>query len=1163
MTPEQTQTSRNSLLIERVAVERLDGIVGRFEIPALGPGVTLIYGPNASGKSRTATALQGLIWPDTTPARAEFSGSLAMAGDRWFVNSMDRRGEYQRNGVRIPAPDLAGIPSAQRDRYVLSLHDLLVADSDAFAEVVQQESMGGFNLAKAREACGLGKNAPKAAPGKFAKDYQRTREATRALRNQDQVLQGDEARIASLTRQRDAAVAAAETVRLLRAAQDYLDAHDALRGAAIVRDGFPAQLGQMSGGEAAEIDKLTQAITALDDERREKNSVLDKARHDLERNGFASGLPPAELPSQLRGRRDQLLSLCSDLENELRTIAQLRAQCDQAQRRLGDHIDDAQMRAFDERGLRDLASLKRTYREAQNEVDARNAMERWIGSVQQPANLAALRRAVELLSDWLREPRGVTSRGPRSMDKIALLLAAGLIVIQALILGFQVSPLFLVLAVLAVPVAGVAFKVERGMTTRSSQQREQEYAGLMLEPIAQWTPASVNAVLGQLRARLSAAEFENEKHTKWADMADRRRASEELVRQKFNEMRRVIDEFGITIDEEPGTLDQAADALEKWRRCADELSTAEATADNVRAQIAQGLSELNAMLAGLGASAAPTSADAGPILDELERRITLARNATDDIARCRQDLTNRIDPAITARQAELDQIYQSLGLEPGDARTVRDWCAKFADYTSAVKAVENAATVVATRRQVLDSAPELLELSRTEIDTRLAAASELAGQAEGLRAQIHAINASIDVAKRGSNLEGAIASEAQARDRLLTARSHDAAQTAAWNVAEFVHQQTRAVNRPRVFQVAADYFARFTAGAFQLDIDDSSAPAFFALETSTQRPRALNELSSGTRIQLLMAVRLAFIETMEHGPRLPLLLDEVLGNTDDLRAAAIIDATIEICRSGRQVIYFTAQQDEIAKWRSRAARDGADVEVSLVDLADIRKLAAAELPAGIEWNPSLFASTPVPDGTDHAAARTLFRVPAIDPWAGSLAGVDLWYLIPDVAALARLRELSISTWGQYLEMRPRGVDALVPGFAQVDARAEHLARALEAALDTWRIGRTPPLTRADLEGCSAISSTYLAAVCDLAERYAWDGAAILSALRGKELSGFRQKAIDDLEDYLRLNGFLTDAAPEPMAKIRTTALAAAAGGIEHAMLGIHDIDALLERAAGR
>jgi len=498
MTPELKQNGRNPLLIERVAVERLDGIVGRFEIPALGPGITLIYGPNASGKSRTAIALQGLIWPDTTPARAEFTGSLAMAGDQWFVTSMDRRGEYVRNGMRIPAPDLIGIPSAQRDRYVLSLHDLLVADSNAFAEVVQQETMGGFNLAKAREACGLGKNAPKAAPGKLAKEHQQTREEIRALRSQDQALQGDEDRITSLARQRDAAVAAVETVRLLSAAQEYLDARDALRDAEIVREAFPAQLSQMSGGEAAQIEKITQAIKTLDDEQREKNSALYRARHDLERSGFATGLPPAEVVPQLRRRREQLMSLCSDLENEIRTITQQRAQRDQAQRRLGDRIDDAQMRSFDERGLRALADLKRAYERARNEIDAQNAMAHWIGSIQQPVDLGALRRAVELLSAWLREPRGDKSRSARSMDKIALLSAAGLIVVLVLILGFQASPLFLVLAVLAAPFAGVAFKTETTVITGSSHQHEQEYAGLDLEPIADWTPASVIAVLGRL-----------------------------------------------------------------------------------------------------------------------------------------------------------------------------------------------------------------------------------------------------------------------------------------------------------------------------------------------------------------------------------------------------------------------------------------------------------------------------------------------------------------------------------------------------------------------------------------------------------------------------------------------------------------------------------------
>src|SRR5688572_4361310 len=101
------------LVVERVGIERLEGIAGPYELSELCSGINLIYGPNASGKSRTATALQGLIWPDTTPGRAEFTGTLAMSRERWLVVSADRRAEYQCNGSPVSAPSLVGIPSSQ------------------------------------------------------------------------------------------------------------------------------------------------------------------------------------------------------------------------------------------------------------------------------------------------------------------------------------------------------------------------------------------------------------------------------------------------------------------------------------------------------------------------------------------------------------------------------------------------------------------------------------------------------------------------------------------------------------------------------------------------------------------------------------------------------------------------------------------------------------------------------------------------------------------------------------------------------------------------------------------------------------------------------------------------------------------------------------------
>ena len=63
----------------------------------------------------------------------------------------------------------------------------------------------------------------------------------------------------------------------------------------------------------------------------------------------------------------------------------------------------------------------------------------------------------------------------------------------------------------------------------------------------------------------------------------------------------------------------------------------------------------------------------------------------------------------------------------------------------------------------------------------------------------------------------------------------------------------------------------------------------------------------------MAAVRVAFLE-QDESARLPLLLDETLGTSDDGRAGAIIDSVIEIAREGRQVFYFTAQHDEVGKW---------------------------------------------------------------------------------------------------------------------------------------------------------------------------------------------------------------------------------------------------------
>ena len=77
-----------------------------------------------------------------------------------------------------------------------------------------------------------------------------------------------------------------------------------------------------------------------------------------------------------------------------------------------------------------------------------------------------------------------------------------------------------------------------------------------------------------------------------------------------------------------------------------------------------------------------------------------------------------------------------------------------------------------------------------------------------------------------------------------------------------------------------------TARAFDLRLRGDGT--FVAHDVRQGAERALSELSSGTRMQLLLALRMAWIETREQGGEtLPLFLDEALTTSDEARFAVM------------------------------------------------------------------------------------------------------------------------------------------------------------------------------------------------------------------------------------------------------------------------------------
>lgn len=1170
MTDDGTVPERHSLVIRRVGIERMAGIDRPFGIDRLSPGINVIHGPNAIGKSRTSKAIQALVWPELAADGSVIRGELAVADSSWEVETHYGRVLHQRHGETIAAPAFGISPANQHDRYLLTLHDLLAADdrqNQEFAAVIQRESAGGYDLNAVRAATGLA-TAPKAAPGRFRNAHQDARTVTSALKRADQALQARDRDRDRLVEERAAADEAVARVGLLEAALEHAAAVARRTVAAIARDAFADPIGRMAGDEFERLQGLRQRVADL--QRQRDGLTTGIARHEraLADAGFPRGLPDEADLHRLASLTASLGQVEREREAAAADLAEATARVRHQRQRLGNGLTEEQLAALDLTGLRELGSLARRFREAEHRVAAQAELAAWVGPLDVPANLDALRRGAEGLGRRLRLA-GSEAASPREARLRWAVIAAALVIVLAAIALAVVSIIaWAALGLLAIPLLWLAFQADRSGAAEEARGVETAYLALGLDPPAAWTPEHVEPLLDQLQERLAAASVQQEKATVWNGLAQRRADAGQMRKDLATRQAAQIETLGLTIgSDEPDEIRLVADAIDRWRQASDELAAIEARVTAIATRRDDRLAEINAALAGLGSPTATDRLAAEAQLAEVQRRSGAARDAQTAIGHDRQTIDDQLQPAIDREAAGVERLFASLGLDTRDDLAVRELCGRVAACRDAQAALDEARVVEQTRRHALAGAADASDLAAmrpAEIRVRLDASRAKAAGRDGVVEQIFGLDHELSQARGQTALEEAVAHEGATLDALRDARDRDDAQAAGWHVAEFIQRASRDQNRPAVFVAARTLFSQFTAGAWKLEMSGANDPSFVAVETSTDRHCTLADLSSGTRVQLLMAVRIAFIEASESGPQLPLILDETLGNADDARANAIIDATVEIARRGRQIVYFTAQNDEIAKWRGRMAqvtnapdRPGTP-ELALIDLAAARGVANASQAAGIAWGEAAFEPFRLPDDATHESVREALGVPPVDLWAAHVGGVDLWYLVPDLSVLALLRQAGVTTWGQYAQLRQHEGLGIIAAFAEVDARIDVRLRVIDTVRGAWQRDRPRPLTHAALRATGLITDRYEPAVTDLAATHGWDGADLIRALREQSIQGFRQNVVVKLEEGFRNSGHIVDETPLAQGMIRLLALSAMRDRIAEGAIDEAEIDHVLQ-----
>jgi DNA repair exonuclease SbcCD ATPase subunit len=1109
--------SERAVTFHRVAVTRALGIGHGegFELPDLSPGVNLIHGPNGSGKTTTALVLQALLWPGRTDLpRPTARGEYTEGDVRWLVDLDAGAVSATRDGQSGQVPDFG--PAAERGRYRLALHELIVDDNRSFAETIVTVSQGGYDLTEASRNL---QTHTGSAPRTLKQQLAEADEAVTQARRLQEQLHHRAQELESLRKEQAQARQAARDVERLEKARAHRQADEECERLQRQIDALPDPVRRLTGQEREDLTRIDRSADAQQETRREMERQIAQAEATLEEVELPEDGLSDSAKQHLRADLERLGQLQNDLDRAVEHAEQADTRARLARQRLGAALEDDQLAALNTVELDAANELAhRAHKLTAREEALRQ--QRALLNEPMPEQLAGiepdrLHTAIHALSRWLQCP-AATGDLPLPWPAWS---AAALAVVLAGVLAAAVHWLWILTAVPAVALAGIAHW-RRSAIGRQNDEREtyrRDYERTPLPAPKAWRTDEIAERLEELHglaARL-ATQSEREEHRRvLAAKEDDFQQQRDAYQQQREALREAMGIDWPTRDE---WLPVLAGNLKAWQDASAEAEANSQTRDRLADERDGLLDEIGNIVAPLGCDRPTSPQQARAVVNDLLERDAQRRDARRQRDEARRRMDNEIDPALQQLADQRRELFERLGVDESAQSELDDWLARLGDYRELTGQLTGKQAVRDEAAAALVEHEELLELDEAALDERIANQRELADRAEELLKQITEIDSEIRHAKRSHELTDALSRRDEIAAQLSDAREAKLAEAAGDALIDWVRTEAVERARPEVFRRAKRILASITRGTLSLDIEDAADPPRFLARSGDGLPRPVEELSVGERVQLLMAVRLAFVEH-EETAALPLILDEALGTTDDTRAEAMIDSLIELARGGRQVFYFTAQYDEVGKWRARLEK--AEVAHREIDLAERRNLSAVAR-RSIDLAAHRPPEIPAPAGRSREAYGEALNVPGIDP-RRSPKDVHLWHVVDDMETLHKLLESGVHTCGQLRTMLESGAP---PNAGSADAleAAALRARTIERACVLWAQGRGRPVDRAALEDSDAVTDRFIDEVSALADELGGSASELLKALQAQRVSGFHKSQRDKLSEFFLETGYLDDA----------------------------------------
>lgn len=291
----------------------------------------------------------------------------------------------------------------------------------------------------------------------------------------------------------------------------------------------------------------------------------------------------------------------------------------------------------------------------------------------------------------------------------------------------------------------------------------------------------------------------------------------------------------------------------------------------------------------------------------------------------RQDAAARID-AMKSVLATLCQ--QAGGATPQELPTIEQRSKRRADAERDLREVEDHLLNLAAGASLEDLLTEAAQVEAAELEARLAQSAAEVSDLESERDRLTGQIASQQAALRQMDGGDRAAEAAEQMQSLLARLRTDAEEYIRLRLASVLLKRAieryREKNQGPVLQRASRSFATLTLGSFaglRADYDERGNPVLVGVRPDGRTTLGVAALSDGTRDQLYLALRIASLEHhLETNPPLPFIVDDVLVQFDDARAAAALQVLADLS-DRTQVIFFTHHEHLIDVARQHVAEE--------------------------------------------------------------------------------------------------------------------------------------------------------------------------------------------------------------------------------------------------